>query len=310
MHYKISVIIPVYGVEKYIERCSRSLFEQSLNEIEFIFVNDSTQDNSMSILNEVLAQYPQRKNQVKIIKHEQNKGLPQARKTGVLMASGEYIAHCDSDDWLEKDMYEVMYNEAKILDYDIVTCDYYKSDGDVKKYVRPYESQKYLQGPVWNKIVKRTIYTDHDIIYPTANKAEDGALLTQLSFYGQKRKHVNKALYYYYNNPDSMCRVISKENCVKRLHEECENVELRRDFLIKHNCLPADESCLLGWEYLSRKNLMPYITEKDIYSLWKNTYSELNHRFISARGIRWQTKLHFLLVYYKQFWILQLLGQL
>ena len=80
---KVSVVIPVYGVEKYIERCARSLFEQTLDDMEFIFVNDCTLDNSVEILENVLSEYPSRKTQTTILHHHCNLGLPQARKTGI-----------------------------------------------------------------------------------------------------------------------------------------------------------------------------------------------------------------------------------
>ena len=92
---KVSVIIPVYGVEKYIERCARSLFEQTLNDIEFIFVNDYTPDNSIDILKNTLSKYPNRKYQVRIINQPRNMGAAQARKNGILAATGEFVIQCD-----------------------------------------------------------------------------------------------------------------------------------------------------------------------------------------------------------------------
>ena len=94
MQKRVSVCIPVYGVEKYIERCARSLFEQTMTDgIEFIFVNDCTKDNSIEILEKVLEEYPHRKEQVKIIHHEKNRGLVAARNTGLEHATGDYIIH-------------------------------------------------------------------------------------------------------------------------------------------------------------------------------------------------------------------------
>ena len=78
---KVSVIIPIYGVEKYIERCARSLFEQTLDDIEFVFVNDCTQDKSMEVLQTIIDKYPNRKGQVRIVHHEVNKGKGRALKT-------------------------------------------------------------------------------------------------------------------------------------------------------------------------------------------------------------------------------------
>ena len=137
MSVKVSVCIPVYGVEKYIERCARSLFEQTMREgIEFIFVNDCTPDKSIEILERVLSEYPHRKAQTEIIHHEKNSGLVAARKTGLAHASGEYIIHCDSDDWVELDMYEKMYLAAKENDADMVYCDYIREMPDSRKEIR------------------------------------------------------------------------------------------------------------------------------------------------------------------------------
>ena len=120
---KVSVCIPVYGVEKYIERCARSLFEQTMkDDIEFIFVDDCTPDKSIEVLQKVLEEYPNRKDQVKIIHHEVNKGLTGARNTALKYVSGDYIIHCDSDDWVDKDLYATMYKKAAKENADVVCC--------------------------------------------------------------------------------------------------------------------------------------------------------------------------------------------
>lgn len=124
MEYKVSVIIPIYGVEKFIERCVDTLMQQTLKEVEYIFVNDATPDHSMEVLQDVLARYPERKDCVVVATHEINKGLPAARNTGLQMARGEYIFHCDSDDFVEPDMLETLYTEAVRKQADIVWCDW------------------------------------------------------------------------------------------------------------------------------------------------------------------------------------------
>ena len=86
MKYKVSVIIPIYGVEKFIGRCAEKLMQQTLKEVEYIFVNDATPDHSMEVLQEVLARYPERQDSMVITVHETNKGLPAARNTGLQMA--------------------------------------------------------------------------------------------------------------------------------------------------------------------------------------------------------------------------------
>lgn len=170
MSVKVSVCIPIYGVEKYIERCARSLFEQTMKEgIEFIFVNDCTPDKSVKILKKVLAEYPQRKDQVKIIDHEKNSGLAATRKTGLTHASGEYIIHCDSDDWVELDMYEAMYNKALESNADVVFCGAESNLPNGKKIPKnfvelhsPAELRYYLcadhkYSSMWNKMYRKSV---------------------------------------------------------------------------------------------------------------------------------------------------------
>jgi glycosyltransferase involved in cell wall biosynthesis len=111
--YKISVVVPVYNVAKYIERCVCSLMEQTLNDIEYIFVNDCTPDNSIEILKQTLKRYPHRKYDVKIIHHCHNQGPFETRNSGLVVATGEFISYCDSDDWVDVAMYESLYLKAK-----------------------------------------------------------------------------------------------------------------------------------------------------------------------------------------------------
>ncbi len=110
---KVSVIIPVYGVENSIERCARSLFEQTLDEMEYLFIDDCTKDRSIEVLKSVLKDYPKRKSQVTIHRMDNNSGQAKVREWGILNATGEYIIHCDSDDWVDKDIYRELYEKAK-----------------------------------------------------------------------------------------------------------------------------------------------------------------------------------------------------
>ena len=108
---KISVIIPVYKVAAYIKRCAESLLSQTLSSVEFIFVDDASPDNSIDLLRDLISFFPDR--DVKIITHDVNKGLPSARNTGLKEAQGEFIYHCDSDDWVEVDILEKMLAAAE-----------------------------------------------------------------------------------------------------------------------------------------------------------------------------------------------------
>lgn len=187
---KVSVIVPIFGVEKYIERCARSLFEQTLEDMEFIFVNDCTKDNSIDILLKVIDEYPNRKIQVHILNHEFNKGLPVARQTGIKAAKGEYIAHCDSDDWVSTNAYQLMYDTAVRENADMTICDFFVSDGVTN---RPYyttlynteENNLFVYINIWTRLVKRSLY-ENDIQYPNYAMFEDRVLSMQLTTFAKK----------------------------------------------------------------------------------------------------------------------------
>lgn len=173
----ISVVIAVYNVEKYIARCCQSLFRQTLENIEYIFVDDCSPDNSIEIVQSVLNDYPQRTNQVKIIKHSTNRGVSKTREEGIKNATGEYIIHCDPDDWIELDMYERLYNKAVTEKADIVLCDlwYHYYNDPISYYGKEEPKEKtsrsvlasclHAQFPLmncylWNKMVKANCYSD------------------------------------------------------------------------------------------------------------------------------------------------------
>lgn len=212
---KITVIVPIYRVEKYIERCARSLFEQSLDDIEYIFVNDCTPDKSITILNSIIKEYPNRAPYVHIIKHDKNKGLTKTRNTGLSFATGEYIAHCDSDDWVDLDMYKSLYTQAIKTKSDIVYSDLYlayKNGVEVYKAAdyntKKTEILKNYISSVWtslvNMIVKREIYENYNLKSPEhICYCEDFWLSVRLFYYSNKITKINKAFYYYNQNNNS-----------------------------------------------------------------------------------------------------------
>lgn len=206
----ISVCIPVYGVEKYIEKCARSLFEQTMQEgIEFIFVDDASPDKSIEILRKVLINYPERESQVRIISAQTNGGLATTRNIAMSYAKGEYIIHCDSDDWVENDMYEILLQRAIATAADIVMCDFiyeYDSKSVVTNIPSLTTSIEYIsemmEGKihcgVCNKLVKRKLYDQHNISFPDGiNMWEDVNTTIRLTYFAKKIEIVNTPLYHY-----------------------------------------------------------------------------------------------------------------
>lgn len=204
----VSVIIPVYGVEAFIERCASSLMEQTLREAEFIFVDDASPDGSVRLLREVIARYPERKSRVRLIRHESNRGLPSARNSGMAVARGEYIFHCDSDDYADPGMLERLYRKAKEGDADIVWCDWYLSFERKERYMAqpaydtPMEALKgLLSGTmkynVWNKLVRRELYSGHRISFPDGHGMGEDMTMIRLFARAGRVAYLPEAFYHY-----------------------------------------------------------------------------------------------------------------
>lgn len=282
---KVSVIIPVYGVEKYIERCAISLFEQTLKDMEFVFVNDCTKDCSMSILEDVICRYPDRASQIKIINHEVNKGLPQARKTGVNHATGDYIAHCDSDDWVDLELYEKMYESAITNLAEITVCDFLVNKtesvelrvgtrtNDINQYISYLLFQKDPVSMV-NKMIRKQIY-NQDIIFPIENMGEDMATTLQLIKYCTRLSYVQDIYYHYDGTTDSITRKPSKEATLKRALQACKNLTLAIRFYQNSDNKNIVDG-ITHLKFMQRKLLMPIINYKDVYKIWQGTFPEIN----------------------------------
>ena len=222
---KVSIIIPIFKVRNFIERCVCSLFEQTLTDVEYIFVDDASPDDSIAILKACLERYPERKEQVTILRHEENKGLTAARNTGLAYATGEYIAHCDSDDYVDRNMYQKLYDKASETNADLVFCDFYfKYKGDkVERYnaVSLSNKENLLKAfigsgwtVVWNMIAKRELYDRYALHSPTnITYCEDFHLSVRLMHFSNIISKVELPLYYYVQeNNSSIIRQLNQKH--------------------------------------------------------------------------------------------------
>lgn len=302
---KVSVIVPIYGVEQYIERCARSLFEQTLEDIEYIFVNDCTKDNSVAVLQKVMQDYPQRQSQIKIVHHEVNKGLPVARQTGLKEATGDYIIHCDSDDWVTTDAYEKMYAKAIADDADIVICDFYVSDGTNKRaYYKSLVSDPHIvifsYINIWTHLVRRDLYAGN-ITYPKGNMFEDKVVTIQLACYAKKISLLSEPLYYYFENATSICRVFTEEKCLNRFNQAVDNVNIIVDFIESMGLSKKYDTELLRLKYEARHQIAPITNQKKYYKDWKRCYPEITTKMLFATGITLSEKIRFFVTYFGLF---------
>lgn len=301
---KVSVIIPVYGVEKYIERCVRSLFEQTLDGIEYLFIDDCTPDRSIDILKQVLEEYPHRKCQVVIHRMEQNSGQAKVREWGMRNATGEYVIHCDSDDWVAMDMYRLMYDEAKRIDADIVMCGYKVTDGQTvfsEYYHQQIDKTKLISSlltlheawSVWNKMCKRTLY-DNDIVYPSLAMGEDMVLTTQLVLKAQRIGIIDKALYNYFYNPNSITKIRSESSRYKHWKDSVENAKTVIS-IFQTKGLEDKYANELGYLKFLQKNLAGDLARKKKYSKeWLEMFRDINRKAFFNPYISNSRKLNFL----------------
>ena len=206
---KISIIVPTYNVEKYIERCARSIFEQTYENLEIIFVNDCTPDNSIEILNNVLKDYPHRKQQTRIINFETNQGVASVRNVGIKNSTGKYSIQFDSDDYVESTMIEEMVAIAEKEKADITVCDFMNiyTTHSVHVHVNPSLNphvllQQVLTGEVHsslcNKLIKHRLYFDNNI-FPIKglNMREDLSVMFRLLYFAKKITYIPQSFYNY-----------------------------------------------------------------------------------------------------------------
>lgn len=290
---KVSVIIPVYGVEKYIERCARSLMEQTLEEMQFIFVDDCTHDNSINILKEIIKDYPNRENQVIILHHEKNMGLPAARQTGIKAATGDFVAHCDSDDWVDQNLYETMYNAAESQHFDVSVCNAFDSDGrnNFKERDGGYKDSiaecidEMLHGKMWwslcNKLIRREIY-NHSIEYPKDGMGEDMCTTLQLMLYCKTIVYCPSVHYYYYINEGSMVRFLTEEKCLSNFHQIKRNVEIVQKVYKQNGLYDSFKNGLCFIAFKSKNHLHPLLGSKTHFNLWKSSFD----------GVEWNVVLN------------------
>lgn len=240
---KVSVIITIYNAEQYIGKCAVSLFEQTLNDIEFIFIDDCSIDKSLEVLDHVLGKYPLQKNRTKIIKLSANGGTSIARSIGLQEAKGDYLIHCDSDDWMDYDFLEKLYSKAIEEDADIVIGDFIRESTNHHSLVTTdvYDtSRKMLENihnqsfycMLWNKLMKKKLLIDNNITFVQGINMWEDVLITLKSFYhATKIAKIEGSFYHYWVNPTSY--TMNSANVKSYLQRKACIAELEKFFVDK-----------------------------------------------------------------------------
>ena len=312
MQPKISVIIPVYGVEQYIERCAVSLFEQTLSDIEFIFIDDCTPDRSIEILKQVVAKYKNRIIQngwtVRIEKLPQNSGQAAVRRQGILWAKGEYVIFCDSDDWVDHEMYRILYEKAKEGDCDMVRCNFVRTDGIKQRLCRQIPIEAYddpmsllsyaLLGysltSTCDKIFRRRLF-DNAITYPIHNMQEDAAYVIQLLYFCKRCAFVPYMGYYYFDNTSSISKHQSTESFMKRLDDVRSNADLIFAFLEGKKLSQRYREEIQVHKLSVRNHILNLLIKFKYVRLWNSIYPEINGLILFNKKASFENKVYYIM---------------
>ncbi|MBU3191228.1 glycosyltransferase [Clostridium bowmanii] len=260
---KISVIIPVYNTQEYVRKCIESVLLQSLEDIEIIIVDDGSTDNSLSIIKEYAG------NDKVILISKENEGQGAARNDALDVCSGKYIAFLDSDDYIEKNMFEDMYLKANKYDLDILICKYRWVDTkgieiigddiefveseiiDSDKCIKEFFTSNTIGGFSWNKIFHSRLFKEENIRYPTNMKYEDIPTVFDLIINSNRIGFTNNKYYYYVQRPGSTTNDLS----VKNMKDHLLAVEMIGDILKKRNLVMRHEG---EYQYYFLNNILDY----------------------------------------------------
>lgn len=283
---KVSIIVPVYNMEKFLEKCLQSLVKQGLEDIEILAINDGSTDNSQNIINEYTKKYSNIKSFIK-----ENGGQSDARNYGLAKASGEYIAFIDSDDWVENDYMEMMYNNAKLNDSDIVICDFENIyENGIKKVKKEIDNgildiqKAYMiaMPGFCNKLFKRSFLESINFKFYNGIFYEDLAIYPVVAARTNKISYVAKDLYKYrirngstMNQQKNTKRLLDIFTAFSYMEEGMKSIENREKFdleleyiYIKH-LLHAASLRFIQYEHQEEnlKKITNIIKEK--YPNWK-----------------------------------------
>ena len=299
---KVSVIVPVYGVEPYIADSAAALLGQRFEDAEFIFIDDCTPDRSMEVLEAVLADFPQRAGAVVRYRMPVNSGQAAVRLKGLELATGDYVIFCDSDDRPHPDALRLLYERAAAEDLDMVSCDFRRGSDEegwetVRQHYTPGKelSSLLLGTGRWSlciRLVRRQLYTG--LMAPAGDMGEDMVLCLQAVARARRCAHIPLVLYDYCRRPGSISERADRESCIARWRSVKANTDRMLDFLYASARYRPDDPEIIAFKYHVRRYLEPLLGEREGRRLWKNTYPEIDRRLLFTRGIPLKRKLLYL----------------
>lgn len=321
MQEVVSILLPVYKVENFIQRCAESIFEQTYENLDIVFVDDCSPDNSVVIIKQVLERFPQRKNQVRIIRHERNRGLAAARNTAVDAAIGKYLMHVDSDDYLDVTTVKRCVDKIEESNADAVIFgnNYVLPDKTISHIIKvPEDKNEYIKQlllrttrfNIWGAMYKTELYKKYDIrAIEGINNGEDFAVLPRLLYNAKKIVGLEMPLYnyVYFVNDNSYTNGFSINSA--KYHTKI--LPLLREFFQQRNEPELVQSLDYGETMIKYKLLLKWALKKNDRQYLKyinDNYRTFPYKYpLSKRIILWLHDKPLLLKVYCRigFWVKQ-----
>ena len=319
----VTYIIPIYNVSDYIVKSVRSLLEQSYRNIEYIFINDCSSDDSEIKLRRTIEEFPELCDNIKIIINEQNLGSATSRNIGLDTAQGEYVMFADSDDWISMDYVESMVRQIDSGSYDIVYCDYFESYNNHDNRISQAYGQDNIEciramlgrgmhGSTCNKIYRRSfLLKTKQRFVKGADLFEDVSWNIRLFACTTKISYIPKAFYHYvqYNSNSIIKSMASSEKKRDRAMQRIENVRVACDYLIALGFVEKLGKEMREGKLMAKNDL---IDDKDDSSLqtWVETFPGADSAILVCNKITWKYKLLLMCLHYRVYWLYHLLQKI
>jgi len=239
---KLSIIVPVYNAELYLEKCVKSLLSQNIKNLEIILVDDGSKDSSLDICHKLASA----DSRIRVF-HQENSGQSKARNVGLDNASGEYVAFIDSDDWVDADYYEKLMNACIKYDADVSCASIIRERKHTRKFRVNYKTEKIFEKPqekidvarvpnmcyVWNKVYKKSFLESINLRFVEGMFFEDVDFVTRAVYFSNKLVTVPDTYYHYWTNGVSTVKTMRKSD--KKCADSLKSKEMVLRFFKEHN---------------------------------------------------------------------------
>ena len=292
---KVSILVPFYKVEKFVARCVESLFAQTYSNIEYVFVNDCSPDGSMDVIYEAIAKYGVSE-KCKMIVHETNLGISASRNDCLDNMTGDYFLFIDSDDYIDKDMVELLVAAAVKDNADISGCGYIEeyADHSVEKpqhYTNNHDEMMRaitlltIKGVMWKLLVRGSIVTEHKDevrFIPDRNMVDDYLFCCQIFYYAKRFAGVDRCMYHWIQyNPNNYTHTTKFA-----VESQAAAIRKTEEFYREKGVYEVVKDALLQRKFISK---LPLLFDTNCYDvqLWRELFPESNdvwHNMAFSKG--------------------------